>query len=288
MSATVTMRAPAKINLYLHVTGKREDGYHLLDSMVVFANEAADILTFTDSQTPGFSISGPLAATFDHADPNDNLVMKAAAAYARKTGLSSVKIHLEKNVPMGAGLGGGSADAAMTIKGLETLFDKPLKDDVRDEILISLGADVPVCYRGVPSRFEGIGEILSDVPALPAFHLLIIWPGRHTATKDVFGKRGKNYNDKPVTIPEEFATLAQLVEFLKNTSNDLTDAAQSITRDIAMAREALEVQEGCLLARMSGSGSSVFGIFADAGDCENARAHLADEHPAWWVHTSAV
>ncbi len=155
MSRKASVRAPAKINLYLHVTRMREDGYHLLDSLVVFAGDVADVVTVEEQDEFSIEVTGPFANSLNA----DNIVSKAANAYGKPC-----KITMEKNIPVGAGLGGGSSDAAAAIRGLEELHG-PMKN--RDAVLLALGADVPVCYRATPSRFQGIGEILSGAPALP-------------------------------------------------------------------------------------------------------------------------
>lgn len=276
MSRETSIFAPAKINLYLHVTGRREDGLHLLDSLVVFANDVADIVTIEEADLFSFDVTGPFASSVGE----DNIVVKAARAY----GDIPVKITLEKNIPVGAGIGGGSSDAGVTVRGLEELYG-PMKN--RDAAMLALGADVPVCYRAAPCRFEGIGEIISNVPVLPAFHMLLIWPGKATATKDVFARREKTFRDVPVLLPEAFATLNHFIQFLKQQGNDLSDAAEAITHEIGDARKFLEVQDGCLLARMSGSGSCVFGIFEDRALCEKVRRDAGAAHPAWWVQTTS-
>ncbi len=276
MSRKTSILAPAKINLYLHVTGKRKDGFHLLDSLIIFANDVADIVTIEEHDRFSFDVTGPFASSIGQ----DNIVAKAAQAY----GNIPVKIRLEKNIPVGAGVGGGSADAAATIRGLEELYG-PVKN--RDTVLLALGADVPVCYRATPCRFEGVGEIITNVPTLPAFHILLIWPGKATATKDVFAHREKIYRERPVLMPNRFVSLDHFIEFLKQQGNDLSDAAEAITHEIGDARKFLERQDGCLLARMSGSGSCVFGIFETKTLCEKARRDASAAHPEWWVRTTA-
>jgi len=276
MSRKASIRAPAKINLYLHVTGMREDGYHFLDSLVVFADDVADIVTVEEQDNYSIQVTGPFASSLSA----ENIVSKAANAYGKPC-----RITLEKNIPVGAGLGGGSSDAAAAIRGLEELYG-PMKN--RESALLALGADVPVCYRAMPSRFQGIGEILSGAPTLPAFHILLVWPGKATATKDVFARREKNFRGAPVLLPEAFETLDHLVEFLRQQGNDLSDAAEAITHEIGHARKFIEMQDGCLLARMSGSGSCVFGIFPDAKSCEKACRDTLLAHPAWWAKTAFI
>lgn len=283
MERSLTFQAPAKINLFLHVNGRREDGYHRLDSLTVFARDAADTLVFTEQDRFSFAISGPFSAGLE----NGNLVVKAVRLMEEATGKTlTYSIHLTKNIPAGAGLGGGSSDAATVVKAVEELWGNPLKEKERDALLLKLGADVPVCYRATPCRFRGIGDEISGAPSLPAFHMLMVWPNAHAATKDVFHAREKTYRTHAVSFPEKFADLAAFIEFLKTTGNDLAQAAEGLYPEIKTAREMMEKTQGCLLARMSGSGSSVFGIFETAQSCDAAKKIYSAEFPRWWAHTS--
>lgn len=279
----IALSASAKINLYLHVTGKRPDGYHLLDSLVVFLHDMADRLTLEHADQLQIEVAGLVP---EGADGEDNLAARAVKAVARHVGREpNIRIRLEKNIPSGAGLGGGSSDAAATVKGLEQLWDLSLAEEERDAILLSLGADVPVCYRARPCRFEGIGEILSDVPAMPRFSILLIWPDAHSATGDIFAASLPAYKTARTVMPPHFGDLTSLIAFLEETENDLQAVAESLTPAIAEARAFLATRSGCLLARMTGSGSCVFGIFEDHELCEEAQAAAHAKFPAWWTHT---
>jgi 4-diphosphocytidyl-2-C-methyl-D-erythritol kinase len=282
----ITLSAPAKINLYLHVTGKRPDGYHLLDSLVVFLHDMADRVILELADTFQIDVVGLVP---QGADGEDNLAARAVKAVAAHVGREpNIRIRLEKSIPSGAGLGGGSSDAAATVKGLEQLWNFSLEEEERDAILLSLGADVPVCYRARPCRFEGIGEILSDVPAMPRFSILLIWPDAHSATRDIFAARPPAYKTARAVMPPHFGDLASLIAFLGKTENDLQAVAESLTPAIAAARAFLETSSGCLLARMTGSGSCVFGIFEDRALCEEAQAAAHAKFPAWWTHTGTA
>lgn len=282
----ITLSAPAKINLYLHVMGKRSDGYHLLDSLVVFLPDMCDTLSIEKTGRLSFDIAGLVPKGADGAD---NLVVKAAWALAQFAGRSpDVRIHLEKSIPSGAGLGGGSADAAATIRILEQIWGLSLTPQERETILLSLGADVPVCYHAKPCRFEGIGETISDIPALPRFSILLVWPDAHTSTKEVFAKRPAKFRNARIAIPPVFDGVHGLVSFLEQTGNDLQEAAETVTPAIRSAREFTAAQSGCLLARMTGSGSCVFGIFEDNALCAEAQAKIHAKFPAWWTHTGVV
>lgn len=286
VSALITLDAPAKLNLYLHVTGKRQDGYHLLDSLVAFLPDLCDSIILEKADQLLFDASGMVP---EDAKGMDNLAVKAAKAVAESAGCApDVHITLRKNIPAGAGLGGGSADAAAVVKGLERLWNLSLDNERRKKILLSLGADVPVCYHGKPCRLEGIGEVLSDVPSLPSFFLLLIWPDCHTSTQDVFRMRAPDFRQGRTTVPASFSDLDAFVEFLGQTGNDLQDSAESLKPPIATARTFLQNLPGCLLPRMSGSGSCVFGIYKDSVLCKAAEAAVRQRHPSWWVHTSAL
>lgn len=283
MSA-VTLHAPAKINLYLHVTGKGPDGYHLLDSIAVFAHDVADKLHVEISDDIYCRVSGPFADGIG----DDNLVVKACHLFCETTGLrTGATIHLEKHIPQGAGLGGGSSDAAATIKALEQLYGLPLHGESRNAVLLKLGADVPVCYDGKPCRFEGIGEKITHIPPLPKFHMLLIYPGKHSSTKDVFARYDGKF-DPPVTIPSSIGSFDDFITFLSSTTNGLSKAAESDTQDIKTVREFLQKQPGCALARMTGSGSCVFGLFKHADDCTEARLLCEKAHPHWWVQAAHI
>lgn len=286
MSRVLRRNAPAKINLYLHVTGKREDGYHLLDSLVVFANELSDIVSVEENGESGFSMSGPFAPALAHEDVDHNLCVRAAKLYCETLGITpDFNLHLEKNLPAGAGIGGGSADAAATIHALEEFYGRALPD--RDKNLLSLGADVPVCYRAKPCRFLGIGDVIRDVQTPPKIFILLVWPDAHTSTKEVFGKNGGAYQ-RPVTFPQTYGTAQQFLSFLRQTKNDLEEPALLLTPEISDALREISIQKNCRLARMSGSGSTVFGIFDTAQESIAARDHIALHHPDWWVKTSQI
>lgn len=282
----LTEEAPAKINLYLHVTGKREDGYHLLDSLTVFTPGIADSIHIERSDCFSFAMNGPFANAIADEDIERNLAVRAARLYAAATGKGdTVSIRLEKNIPAGAGLGGGSSDAAAVIRAMEKLFAQDLPN--RMENLLSIGADVPVCYHRRTCRFEGIGEKISGIPPLPPLSILIVWPACHSSTQDVFAKRSKEYSTDAIS-PNSFGNTQQFIDLLNKTHNDLYDAASSILPDIAAARALIEQQDGCLLARMSGSGSAVFGLFPDQNSCTSAHKSIQTAQPAWWVRHSDI
>lgn len=274
--------APAKVNLFLHVTGKRDDGYHLLESLTVFAQDVADIVQIEQADRYTLNMTGPFSDTLKDAE---NLVTKAAHLFEQETNIPvSVAVQLEKTIPPGAGLGGGSADAAAMIRALEHMH----KQKIPDESLLRLGADVPVCYRSRPCVFSGIGERITPAPVLPEFHMLLIWPGRPALTKDVFARYGGFFRTDSKKIPPDVKSLNHLIGFLEETDNDLSNAAETLYPDIRAARKFLEGLEGCLLARMSGSGSCVFGIFETNALCQQAKERAVEENGRWWVRTTKI
>lgn len=261
----VTVPAPAKINLTLHVTGRREDGYHLLDSLVVFA-ETGDVVHLAPGPL-SLTITGPFAAGLE--SDSDNLCLRAA----RLAG-AEVAITLEKNLPVASGIGGGSADAAAVLRGLGANPPQPER----------LGADVPVCLAGRPVRMRGLGEILDPVPQLPPLALVLVNPGKGLSTPAVFRALDRRDNPPMPALPD-FPDTAALVGFLQTCRNDLEAPAITLLPEIATCLEALRDQ-GALLARMSGSGATCFGIFADLDQARAAALALA--RPGWWVAASGL
>ena len=266
-------RAPAKVNLFLHVLGRRADGYHLLDSLAVFAG-AADVLRATPDASLSLTVSGPFGAAL--AGEADNLVLRAARALAKTAGVTAgARLALEKTLPVASGLGGGSADAAAALRLLGRLWGvAPERVDAA-----ALGADVPVCLAGRTARMGGIGELLTPAPALPRFGLALVNPGLPVATAAVFRARIGAYSP-PAALPEGWADAAAMAADLARLRNDLEAPARALCPAVGDVLAALAARPGCLLARMSGSGASCFGIFADPDLAEQAASALA--RPGWW------
>ncbi len=260
---TVEAAAPAKVNLTLHVTGQRADGYHLLDSLVVFA-DFGDHLRLTPGNEMSITVTGPFA----EGVPTDrrNLVWQAAEMVGW-TG----HIDLEKNIPHGAGLGGGSADAAAVLRALGGA-----------EQASSLGADVPVCLRASPQRMRGIGDELTDVPNLPTLAAVLVNPAVHVPTPKVFaGLAQKNNPPMPATLPT-FKSGRELLHWLADMRNDLEPAAIAQQPVIGEVLRTLSAQNP-ILVRMSGSGSTCFALYDDPGSAEVMARDLAQKHPEWRV-----
>ena len=283
MSATLVEKASAKINLTLRVIGRRADGYHELESLVVFA-DLADTLTLRTSQD-GLEITGPFASKTGSAV--DNLVCKAVAAVrGRIAGVKAGHFRLEKNVPVAAGLGGGSADAAAALRLIARTNGLALDDPRLFLAARAVGADVPVCLDPRPRVMRGIGELLSgpiDLPKLPA---VLVNPGVPLATRDVFEKfkSGERGSDIAI-VPHE---IDSLIEFLERHGNDLTSAATACEPVIAEVLTALRALPGVKLARMSGSGATCFALFGSRGEAAAASQQLVKEHKNWWVQPTTL
>jgi 4-diphosphocytidyl-2-C-methyl-D-erythritol kinase len=275
--------APAKVNLFLHVTGKRADGYHLLDSLAVFAG-IADRITFAPSDTLTLALTGPFAASL--ADGDDNLVLRAAQLLAAENGGRPVgALGLDKRIPVASGIGGGSADAAAALRLLRRNWRVSVEDAVLDRIAVRLGADVPVCLQGQPMRMSGVGEILAPAPRLPACGLLLVNPGVPLSTVSVFRARAGGYS-APAVLPEGWATAGDMAAGLAGLTNDLETTAIELVPAISDVLRAIEGSSGCLLARMSGSGATCFGLFGSAEKAEAAAEALA--RPGWWSWGGAM
>jgi 4-diphosphocytidyl-2-C-methyl-D-erythritol kinase len=280
MKSVIDVFAPAKVNLYLHVTGRRADGYHLLDSLIVFAG-VGDTICFAPADELSLTVEGPQAAKLS-AEP-DNLVLRAARRLAEAAGRTAgAAITLIKRLPVAAGIGGGSADAAAALLGLTKLWDLGMDQAQLARIGLSLGADLPVCLAGVASRVSGIGEILEAAPPLPPTWLVLVNPGIGLSTPAVFKARNAPFSAAaPLAGPP--ADAAALTRELAARRNDLTDAAVALLPLIGTLLDALAAQRDCLLARMSGSGATCFGVFADQAAADSAAERLSRDHPAWWI-----
>lgn len=265
--------APAKINLCLHVTGQRPDGYHLLDSLVAFA-DVGDVIEVRAAPTLSLRVIGPQARDLPVGE--DNLVLQAARAFA---GTAGAAITLTKNLPVASGIGGGSADAAATLRALARLWSVPLPDADR---VLQLGADVPACLAGRAQRMQGIGERLTGAPGLPEAYLVLVNPGVAVATPAVFKALPCKNNPAMPELPV-FAKAKALAQWLAAQRNDLEAPAMALAPAIGAVKQALAAAPGCLLARMSGSGATCFGLFADQAQAQSARAAIAAAQPGWWV-----
>ena len=270
--------AAAKVNLYLRVVGKREDGYHLLDSLAVFAG-IGDRLHVQAAEALSLSLAGPFGAALS-AEP-DNLVLRAARALAAAAGVAPrARLTLEKHLPVASGIGGGSADAAASLRLLCRFWNiSPPPADLA-AIAASLGADVPVCLADRPARMGGIGELLEPAPCLPAYGMVLVNPGIAVSTPSVFRARAAGFSS-PAALPERWTSAAEMAACLAPLGNDLQAPALSLCPVIGEVLAAIAAIPGCLLARMSGSGATCFGLFDDAAGAESAANLL--RRPGWWA-----
>jgi 4-diphosphocytidyl-2-C-methyl-D-erythritol kinase len=270
--------APAKINLTLHVTGQRADGYHLLDSLVVFA-DVGDCVAATAGQGISLTIDGPMAAGVPADDTN--LVVRAARLLAADG--QGALITLTKTLPVASGIGGGSSDAAATLRVLTRLWDVP---PPRREDAARLGADVPVCLDPRPRRMSGVGEQLRDVPPLPPFWLVLASPGVPVATAAVFRALSSRDNAPMPEMLPHWPDIAALAGFLGSMRNDLETPAMRLEPTIGDVLTALRATRGCMIARMSGSGATCFGIYGDRIAAADAAVRIRAAEPHWWVSAS--
>ena len=287
MSTRLTLSAPAKINLYLHIAGQRAGGYHFLDSLAAFTG-LADKLTLEESDVSGLSISGPFANCLPAGE--DNLALKAALALgeAVKPGhIGPVRICLEKNIPVAAGLGGGSADAAAVLALLGSLWGADLL--CLAKISAELGADVPACLGARHTFIAGIGEVLGPTVDLPEMGIVLVNPGIALETAAVFSvyddTRGSRGDEDPRPRPDFEPTpddAAALVQILEGTDNDLTHAALGLTPVIGDVLAEFAVLGSCRLARMTGSGPTCFGLFDDVAAAATALREIQTSQPSWW------
>jgi 4-diphosphocytidyl-2-C-methyl-D-erythritol kinase len=284
--------APAKINLYLNITGRLDSGFHTLDSLVAFA-DAGDRLSIESAGDFSFVVKGPFARGFTAAEldasPNSkNLVVRAAwdMAKAARRDLR-VRMTLTKNLPLAAGIGGGSSDAAAALWGLMELWGlhgAPLP--WLADLAAGLGADVPVCLECRPARMRGIGERVDAVTAMPEIPVLLVNPMIACPTGEVFRRFARPFG-REATMPGALS-LPALLDLLQDNHNDLTEAAVNLVPEISFVLEAMKAQEGCLLARMRGSGATCFALFHDPGAVLDAAEHIVRAHPGWWVRAATL
>jgi 4-diphosphocytidyl-2-C-methyl-D-erythritol kinase len=278
------VHAPAKINLCLHVTGQRADGYHLLESVVCFS-DISDQLTFSAALQDALSFSGPFGALLD-GDDGANLVIQARDALRRTLPdrhCPAVSIHLEKNLPLASGIGGGSADAAATLRALNAFWRLGLSLSDLAQIGSGIGADVPMCVYGLPLIAKGIGEIIEPIVEFPKLPLLLINPNVAVSTPAIFKDLKSKSNGSLPRLPSRaLRSPKNLMIWLRETRNDLESPARDICPAISQVLSAFN-ESGAKFARMSGSGATCFGIFPDAKSINSAKAWMNENHPNWWV-----
>ena len=272
--------ALAKINLALHVTGQRADGYHLLDSLVTFA-EFGDVVSVEPADDFTLSIDGPFAGELAPSD--DNLVLKAALGLAKLNGApkTGAAIRLTKKLPVASGMGGGSADAAATLSALTGLWDFIPDEKQLHDLALQLGADVPMCLSGKNCIARGIGDDLTPT-TLPAMNMVLLNPLKAVSTPSIF-KALANKNNAPLEKLQNISNVDACVEYLRRQRNDLLAPSLSLAPDIGDCLKALE-ETGAAFVSMSGSGATCFGIYTGAQiTTEQAAQKIENDHPNWWI-----
>lgn len=283
MTAELSEAAPAKVNLFLHVLGRR-DGYHTLDSLAVFAG-IGDRLCFNPDEGLSLAVQGPFAAAL--AGEDDNLVLRAARLLAAEVHMMPQgRLTLEKLLPVASGIGGGSSDAAAALR----LLSRAWRVDDRDvlgRVAARLGADVPVCLAARPSRMGGIGERVEPGPRLPRCGIALVNPGVALATGAVFAARQGEWSE-PAALPAGWHSARSMASDLAPLRNDLQRAAVALAPVVAEVLAAVAATPGCLLARMSGSGATCFGLYARSEEAVRAAAELSAARSAWWCWGGAL
>lgn len=282
--SSISEEARAKINLALHVTGQRPDGYHLLDMLVTFADHG-DRLDFMPSPTDEFTLSGRFGETLA-GDGGTNLVLKARDLLREAIGPLAfpVRIQLEKNLPVASGIGGGSADAAATLRGLMRLWGTSLPEEALAALALKLGADVPMCLASRPLIARGIGEKIEPVPELPVLAMVLANPLKGVSTPEVF-RRLATKNNPTLRLAPSLRGTADWLAAIGAARNDLEPPAGEMVPEIAVISAMLQAH-GALLTRMSGSGATCFGIFATMAAAEDAAAALHDERSDWYFQAT--
>ncbi|OUR77756.1 4-(cytidine 5'-diphospho)-2-C-methyl-D-erythritol kinase [Alphaproteobacteria bacterium 46_93_T64] len=272
--------ARPKINLFLHITGKRADGYHLLESLVCFP-EGGDKIRVQSEDQIIVSVSGPFANMLGPSQ--DNLVVLAAKLLQEQQNINmGAHIYLEKNLPVASGIGGGSSNAAICLQLLCELWKVTPSNEELKSIGEQIGADVPVCLYGRSALMKGIGEIIEPVSSLPDLYILLVNPLISVSTPSVF--KTLNWDNKRnMFLPFGFSTdVDEFLGELENCTNDLQTPAISLVPEISSVLSAIDAQEGCRLSRMSGSGATCFGLFKTRELAERARVAILESHPDWW------
>jgi 4-diphosphocytidyl-2-C-methyl-D-erythritol kinase len=276
------IKAPAKINLNLHITGKRGDGYHRLESIITFA-DLADELEVENADNFSLEIRGPFSKGLD---TKNNLVLRAAKILKNNYKVDkAAKLVLTKNIPVGAGLGGGSADAAATISLLCELWDIEISDKDKYAIGISLGADIPVCQLGKPALVSGVGEQLSEINNFPEFYIVLVNPRVHVSTERVFKMGFNKYKNEIGDLPVDRSLWHK---FLKKLDNDLESNAIKQVPEIRNILDSLEKNQDRIISRMSGSGATCFALFDNFDKAESCAEQIKKNHPDWWVVPSKL
>jgi 4-diphosphocytidyl-2-C-methyl-D-erythritol kinase len=285
---TRVWRAPAKVNLTLHILGRREDGWHDLDSIVAFAG-CGDVLSFTPGRSLALAVDGPTAGKAGATD--DNLVLKAARLLQERViDLRTGAFHLAKRLPVAAGLGGGSSDAAAALRALAYENALPLDDTRLGDAARACGADVFVCLDPRARVMTGVGDLLGRRLKIPPLHAVLVNPGAAVATPAVFARMGLAKGQKTDAGPSPALVgdgRDAIIAALRQGRNDMQEAARSIAPVIGEALEALR-HSGASMARMSGSGATCFALYEDRAASLQASRILGRAHPDWWIKATVL
>ena len=277
--------AAAKINLTLHVTGRRQDGYHLLDSLVAFA-DVGDELELLPAEEFSLDMSGPFGNAI--CADSENLVLRAARKLAsqRPGEVTAAQIKLAKNLPVASGMGGGSADAAATLRGLNRMWGRDRICEGDASIALAIGADVPVCLNGENCRMTGIGEGIATISNMPTFFAVLVNPMRRVETAQIFKQLALEPGENGFAVMDELPGPTNpegWISWLKNHRNDLEQPAIREVPQIGDVLSEIRASNGCALARMSGSGATCFGLYSDKYQRDAATARIASQNRQWWV-----
>jgi|KBSMisStaDraftv2_1062788.scaffolds.fasta_scaffold73022_4 4-diphosphocytidyl-2-C-methyl-D-erythritol kinase len=272
--------APAKVNLFLHAGNRRADGYHEIESLVVFAS-IGDELTFEEADALSLNVEGPFASAL--AQEPDNLVLRATRRFAEQAQIEPrVRITLTKNLPVASGIGGGSSDAAATFRGLSRMWPGQTNLQALWDIAGDLGSDVPVCVLPGCWWMTGRGERFASISEIGTFDALLVNAGSPVSTPSVYNALRTRTGMGSIARPQRFATVGQLAGYLAGARNDLESPARTLCPVIGEQIVALEKTQP-LLARMSGSGPTCFGVYASAASAQAAGDAIIKEHPGWWI-----
>ncbi|MFC3053104.1 4-(cytidine 5'-diphospho)-2-C-methyl-D-erythritol kinase [Kordiimonas pumila] len=282
---SITVNAPAKLNLFLHITGRRPNGYHELESLFAFTKQG-DKIHIKQSDLPGFRVEGLFAKHLKGLDPKENLVLKAAtilAEYAARP--LDVTICLEKNLPVASGIGGGSADAAATLLALDAFWGLDCNKNFLESLALQLGADVPACLYNVPLYVTGIGECMAPADLPKQYGVVLINPGVALSTPAVFKAyraQAKQF-DAPMgrVLPKDSF---RFIEFLKaKTHNSLLAASKTLCPEIVAVLSLLKQDKQALYVQMSGSGATCFALYNTQKEADSAARRIRALMPSWWV-----
>jgi 4-diphosphocytidyl-2-C-methyl-D-erythritol kinase len=275
--------APAKINLSLRVGQRDEAGYHPIDSLVVFADWGDEVRV---RDAPGLMLTAAGDASRDLCEQDQNLVLKTARVVQKHAGIQDgAEIHLQKTIPVAAGMGGGSADAAATLRALNRLWGLGMSQDELAQLAIMIGADVPACIYSRPLRMRGIGDWIELLDPFPSFHAVIVNPGVPVSTRDVFDAFDRR---SPVASIETPPCSDDVMAWLIDEPNDLQVPAVVLAPQITLSLDALNAQNGSRLVRMSGSGASCFGLYKSAELASLAAEKIRSDHPDWVVQATTL